>query len=70
MDDDTRNPIECVDCEAVPRLYETPYEDTAYVVACECGARQIDVSSVVNGSPLVHPIAGKWSNIDHDHETH
>lgn len=65
-----RNPIECSDCESVPRLYETPYADTDYIVACECGPRAIDVSDSVNGNALTQPFSGKWSNIDHDHEHH
>lgn len=65
-----RNPVECSDCETVPRLYETPYADTDYIVACECGPRAIDVSDAVNGNTLTQPFSGKWSNIDHDHEHH
>jgi len=65
-----RNPVECSDCETVPRLHETPYADTDYIVACECGPRAIDVSDAVNGNALTQPFSGKWSNIDHDHEHH
>lgn len=63
-----RNEIVCPDCESVPRLYETPYADTGYVVACDCGPRAIDVSDCVNGNALVHPLSGKWSNVDHNHD--
>lgn len=70
MTEEDRNEIECPDCEAVPRLCETPYADTDYVVACDCGQRAIDVSDAVNGNALVQPFSGKWSNIDHDHEQH
>lgn len=66
---DGHNEIECSDCETVPRLYETPYNDsTDYVVACECGPRAIDVSDAVNGNTLTQPFSGKWSNIDHNHQ--
>lgn len=67
---DDRNDVECMDCGAVPRLVETPYADTDYIVACECNPRAIDVSNCVNGNALMQPLSGKWSNIDHDHEHH
>lgn len=59
------NDIECSDCESVPVLRETPYRETIeYVVACDCGHREIDVSECVVGSNLVEPVSGKWSNFD------
>lgn len=64
---DDRNEVACADCEAVPRLLETPYAETDYVLACECARHAIDVSDCVNGNALVQPFSGKWSNIDHDH---
>lgn len=63
-----RNEIECDDCGTTPRLCETPYADTDYVVACECGPRAIDVSDNLNGNALMQPFSGMWSNIDQDHD--
>lgn len=67
MDNDW-NPIVCSDCDSVPRLCETPYSEMDYVVTCECDHHSVGVSDAVNGSNLVQPITGKWSNIDHDHD--
>lgn len=59
--------VQCSDCESVPVLRATPYrENTQYVVACDCGHREIDVSDAVADSNLVEPITGKWSNFDGD----
>lgn len=63
-----RQPVTCQDCETVPKLHETPYKQTGYVVACECGRRSIDVTDAVNGNALTQPLSGLWSNIDYDHE--
>lgn len=68
MSDNSRQPVMCPDCEAVPRLHETPYSGTDYIVACECDNHAIDVSDPVNSSVLVQPFSGKWCNIDHDYE--
>jgi hypothetical protein len=62
-------PITCQDCDEQPVLYETPYLDnTDYVVACDCDMRGVDVSDTINGNSLVHPLSGRWSNIDHNSE--
>lgn len=68
MDSDSHNPVSCSDCGERPTLRETPYDDTDYVVSCDCAINSIDVSDAVNDNSLVHPFSGKWSNIDHDHQ--
>lgn len=63
-----RNEIECMDCRTVPKLVETPYADTGYIVACDCDTHSIDVTDCVGSNSLMNPMSGKWSNIDHNHE--
>jgi hypothetical protein len=64
---DNDSAIECSDCESEPVLYMTPYRDEIqYVVACDCNAREIDVSDCVVDSALVEAITGKWANFDGD----
>jgi hypothetical protein len=61
------NEVICSDCESCVTLNETPYDTSGdYMLECDCKTRVIDVTSCVDGSALLEPVTGKWSNFDAD----